>query len=52
MKVGDLVYTKLTKKLGIIVRVDGNFCYVFIANGKKHNRTYSICINHLEVING
>jgi hypothetical protein len=52
MKVGDLVYTKFTKKLGMIVKVEGNFCCVFIPIGSKPNKSYSISKNHLEVING
>jgi len=52
MQVGNLVITKYTSELGLIVGVDETHCDVFIHKVKrKRNRTFRISKEHLEVIN-
>lgn len=52
MKVGNLVFTKYTKELGLIVGVGDTHCVVLIhkSRRKKYQR-FRISKKHLEVIN-
>ena len=52
MKVGNLVVTRYTKELGLIVGVDETHCDVFIPKTtRKRNRTFRIKKTVLVVIN-
>ncbi len=51
MKIGDLVVTKYTKELGIVVNTCSSHCAVLIHKpSKKRNQTFRISKEHLEVI--
>ena len=51
MKVGNLVVTKYTKELGIIVEMDETHCEVLIHKSRsKRYQTFRISKEHLEVI--
>ena len=52
MEVGNLVVTKYTKELGLIVGVTDTHCEVFIPKvTRKRDRTFRIHKDQLEVIN-
>ena len=52
MKIGDLVMTKSTKEIGIVVSASSTHCAVFIHKNrtKKVNLTFRIHKDLLEVI--
>ena len=52
MKKGDLVMTKYTKEIGIVISASSTHCAVFIKKHRtrKKDQTFRIHKDHLEVL--